>query len=474
MVYLILDGLQKAFLILLTPVFAHYMPTSEVGQISLGSTVISILTIVLGSSLGAAVTRYHGKLLRNKPRYLKFMSTIYGLGLMLSFSAITLLFLLPEGVYQSLLPGFTFREHTLPMGLIAASNGLLLIFVSNIKVAQDIRTFTIYSISSLLGQGFLIHELVIEKGLGASGYFWSQALVNLGLVFGIFAYGFKTFRLSLSKKYLGLVMRYSLPVIPVDIISFVNAYVDRIFIAHFLGYESSGIYHVGVQLSLILYMILIALNSAITPYFFRVFDRRTNSFGDLLQPFQFMVCSSAILSFGLLLLAPQILTTFFPGQYYKVMPALPFLIFNYSVLAVYFFSTNALSTKPSLAKFRFLGIFMAGLVNLVLGYFLIPEWNLLGAALATASGQFVMATYFTWAAAQKTKLQLPNLWGFSLITGALAMAALVNLMLQNVSETATVLTIKAISIGVAVAAYGLALRRMNLTHKNPLGSVFSK
>ncbi len=452
-VYLVLDGLQRGFLLLLTPVFTHYMSPEELGQISLGSTLISIMTVILGSSLGASITRYYGKLQNNRIRLRAFLGTLYGLALSVSLFAMAILIVLPESVYQWLIPGLSFKNHVLPIGMAAITNSVLLVIVSNLKAAQNAKTYTVYGILSILGQGGLIYLLVVRHELGSTGYFWAQAVLNISLLLGAIIISLNQISMRFSKKYFGLILRYSLPIIPIDLIGFVNAYVDRILIAQFLGLYQAGLYHVAIQFSLVIYMVLIAVNSAITPHFFRAFDRLQDSAHrgkeNLEHLFTLLVYGSAILVASVILLSPEALRLFFPAEYKNAQAAVPLLCFNYGILAVYFFSTNALSTKPSLASYRFRGILLAGLTNLLMGYWLIPQLGLLGASVATSAGQVAMAGYFTRTASKKTKARFPNRWGFILLATTTALATLINLGSEAILPSWGSLVLKLMLIGIA-------------------------
>jgi O-antigen/teichoic acid export membrane protein len=221
-------------------------------------------------------------------------------------------------------------------------------------------------------------------GMGVTGYLLSVIIADaLSTIFVFYMAGLKKYLrfFGLNKHLRGSMYRFSLPLIPTAVMWWITGLSAGFFIESFMGIDFTGIYKAAYRFPNIIIIISLIFSqawnmSAITEKNSRTIARFYTNVFNIFQS------AIYIMAAGLMLVirpALRIMTTEGFHDAYKFSSLL--------ILAVVFtcFSTFAgsvyVASKKSVRS-MFTAI-IGAVVNIALNLFMIPEWGLHGAALAT-------------------------------------------------------------------------------------------
>lgn len=244
-------------------------------------------------------------------------------------------------------------------------------------------------------------------GLGIDGYFLSMISGYVVSIF-ILSIGGKLFKnihfKLISKRTLGIMVRYSIPLIPNSIMWWMMNAADKYVIMLTLGNEANGIYAVAGKLPMIL--------STFTTIFMQAWQVSAISESDSkdrnvfyskifngLASFLFIIIS------GILIILKPFLATVISSNYMDTWRYVPFLLFStvFSSFSL-FLGTNytAMAKTGGAIKTTLVG----GVLNVILNFILIYFIGLNGAAIATAISFFVVWMLRIWDTKQFVQIDI--------------------------------------------------------------------
>jgi O-antigen/teichoic acid export membrane protein len=250
------------------------------------------------------------------------------------------------------------------------------------------------AIATLLGTGLVI-LFVAVLGYGVESLFVGSLIAN-GLAA---AYGLVIVRDALwggfSRRDLGIMLRYGLPLVPTTLLLWALALVDRVILSRLADLDAVGQYAMALRLAGILLLAVNAFHLALGPFLFSLYssdpDTEKAARGRTFTYMAFVLGLAALL---LTLFAREVLAVLapaFPDAYAAVGP----LVFG----TVGYALSSLLLTGISLARRTVLIPFFsafAAAVNIGLNIALIPPFGFVGAAFGTGAGYLVLAGLSYW------------------------------------------------------------------------------
>ncbi len=378
---------------LLQPFLTRVLTPTDYGYISLFQIVTAILTPLIHLGYNTAIEK-------------KFFDTdnvlninkLRGTALIISsgivFFWIGILLILN---YTSILNiGFSY-EWILLAGLFSISETLVIHRLSSLKILNKFSQLGIFNIIlSFLDLGFtLIFILIFDfdwKGrilgrvvawslCGLASFIWLKQDNLVSLIF--------------DNRYLRILNRFSLPIIPHLLSAFVISASDRIFILRMVGKHELGIYTVGYQLGMIVIVVGAAFNKVWQPFIFKElnfkeFKRNRKIVIYTYYYFAFISVFAVIMG----LFAPYFVKYFLGSQFQESSKYILYVSLGYAfnsmftiISTYYYFSENT--------KIIALSTFFTAAINLVANFVLIKLNGAIGAAQATLLS-FFLQWIVTW------------------------------------------------------------------------------
>ncbi|MBQ9078361.1 MAG: polysaccharide biosynthesis C-terminal domain-containing protein [Ruminococcus sp.] len=194
-----------------------------------------------------------------------------------------------------------------------------------------------------------------------------------------------------NKKLATSMMRFAIPLIPTVVMWVITGFSDRLFIRYMhsgrvtLGESAAGIYGYATKIP--------NLISMVSTIFFQAWNMsaimennskdRSHFYEKVYRAYEALLfISSAMLIAGVQIVTPIFVTAKNFGEYSSVYIYTPVLVIAALFMCLdQFLSSIYTATKHT--KNSFWTSFAASMANIVLNFFLIPEWGIQGAAIAT-------------------------------------------------------------------------------------------
>lgn len=386
--YLLGNLFDKAIIFLTIPIFTRLMPSSDFGIVNTYLSWVTILTVVVGLSLGNTIRSAY---LDFKDDFEQYISSIFFLSL-LNFVFISSIIIFIS---------FLFIEQIDIVLVVFCLLQAFMIFVINsisIKYMMSmdyIKKTLLLALPNIIITGLSVIFLMNvedEKYLGriipyviVTSIFGSYFLVKY------FVKGKKFF----NKKYWKYAIGLSLPLIFHSLSITILNVSDRTMITAFRSASETGIYSLAYSFSMIALVVTTSLGSVWIPWFNR---KMQNDERDIInENVKLYIEIIVVVMLAILLVGPELLVMMAPEEYWSgkflIAPILlaSFFIFLCSIsvdLEYYYKSTKVIAINTMIAAS----------INLLLNYFLIPKSGAMGAAFATVIAYIISFVIHYYAA----------------------------------------------------------------------------
>jgi O-antigen/teichoic acid export membrane protein len=312
-------------------------------------------------------------------------------------------------------------------GLIILVWSLDQVFLNFFRAFRQMKRYALLTVANTYVQVGLTVYLVLN-GHGILSIVLAVLAIR-AVIFIILLYliksqiGIKRPHFSGIKEYLA----YGLPIIPVNVASWVISSSDRYIVGYFLGVASVGIYSAGYSIGQIPLMFASILGFVLPPALSKLYDegRMEEVKTHLRYSLKYLLALTIPFVFGAVILAEPVLRIFSTAEIaaegYFVVPLVALSILFACVNSV-IYMILVLAKKTKLLGAIFI---IAALVNLGLNILVVPHLGILGAAITTliAYGLALgLTTYFSF-----KEFKFPIDWRFiakSLIASGAMSAAI--------------------------------------------------
>lgn len=372
--------LNSAIPFLLLPILTRYLLAEDYGIVSMFGVLVSVLSSLVGVNTHGAIARtYYDKTKEELKDYISSTLMI----LLFSVSFISIIFLI-GGQYIATL--VSLPTIMLWVALIIA----LAQFISRVmqvlwQVQKQAIQYGIFNFSNSTSNVLLSILFVVGLGLSWQGRIYAQLIAGVvSLTVAVFFLvknqwiGKKVYRVDFSDA-----LMFGAPLIPHTIGAIVITMVDRFFITNYSGIAETGIYTVGYQIGTIINILALSFNLAYAPWLYE--KLKLNSFKIKKQIVKFTyVYFVVIIIFALgLTVASNLFLSYFVGdQFSNSSIYVGWIALGYAFHGMYFMVVNYIFYAK---KTKYIGIVMTILasLNIMLNFFLVPNFGALGAAYAT-------------------------------------------------------------------------------------------
>lgn len=406
-VYLISNIFNAAIPFLLLPILTRYLTPDEYGLIAMFQVLVGGLAAFIGmNTVGAAARHYYEpKALRNiidynvACFYILFISLIVTLILVFLFeSQISLMLSIPKDwLYLAIF--FSFFSFVVNFRL------------SQWQVRKEAMKYGVLQVGQSFFNVILTLIFIVILDMSAKGRVDAQVLATSMFSFFSIILLFKD-RLLIFKlpdvKCIKSAVNFGFPLMPHIFGAFLLTSVDRVIIKNQLGLSSSGVYLLAVQFSLVLSIVFDSINKAYVPWLYESLTKND----DVLK---LKIVKNTYLYFSFLLImvflsfyiSPPILNFIVGNGYEQASEIIAWLLLGQVFGGMYLMVTNYIFYSKE-TKLLSLITIVTGLLNIILLYWLIPIYNLSGAAYSYCISM-MLRFLFVWFLANK-KVNMPWLY----------------------------------------------------------------
>jgi O-antigen/teichoic acid export membrane protein len=408
--YTFTEGLQKSLFFLITPILTIYITPKEYGNIAIILMLVAIFKILFTMSLESTIMRYYLRIKDNKTLSKNFLgSIVVFISLLFMFSFFIMLFF-GEELFSIILVDIQYYPYIFLAIILVISQELNSLYITVLKVTQNVKDFTIFYNMYFFSQTIFILLFVVNDLL-SEDIAYALALITVNLLFSLISiYKLKPYIcFTIDLKLIKIALAYSISMVPIQLANIANSSVDRYVLLSLMGTSSVGIYFFAYQISTVALLIMLAINSAFVPLFFKLYDnnKKKKNYTEIYTIADKVVLASGIVE-SILLLSYPIVFLMIDRSYASSLDIVPILIFSNILMSLYFLNTNALSVSKKLNRKKIVGIFLGILLNVILSYTLIEYIGIKGVAIATLVGFMTSTLYFSFLVKKFTALKYSN------------------------------------------------------------------
>jgi len=384
---------QKLFSFLLVFLYTHYLTTTDIGVINTLQVFSAIYILFLSFGLERSLYRlYHDYKTTEEKKI--FLGTINISILLIGSVIVGLTFLLKNQISLLFKGDIPFY----PFIILAISDSFFNVLTIVPKLIFQIRGEAVKYLSITLGQAIvsLICILTILF-LGKRTVYW----VMLGNIIGYIIFlpiyikvAINNMSFVLNVKILKNTLKYSLPIVPSLLSSWVINMSDRVFIEIYYGMPSVGLYSVVYKIGQVVQLFSVALLMAYNPMFFQMANSPNLDRGKLNKLHNQNILVLAVLCFSVALISNDVIAIFLPPTYLTVAHIVPAIVGGYFFIALTGLQNLSFYQDKNTLALMLVSIISAG-INILFNFILIRPYGIDGAAIATVLTQaiFFIITY---------------------------------------------------------------------------------
>lgn len=381
--YTFSNVLIKSVALLSTPVFTRLMTTSEFGKFTIFQSWLSILVII--TSLNMFQGGYTKGLIAFEDDNDGFTSASLGLVITVTFFWIIIYFCdydFWDKIFElSPLLMFFMGLNLLLMPVLEFWSARLRF---EYKYKEVVFISIVISISSVL-LGIVL--VMISRNYRVE----ARALADLSariIICGLILISiFRKGKIFYNKTYWRYNLSFNIPLLPHFLAFYVLNQSDRLMISKMIGNTQAAYYSVAYTISMMMNLIMSALNSALTPFIYKsINDGRKE---DIRKGTTFVFVLMAMLCIVTMAFAPEIITIFAGRNYADAVYVVPpiaasvYFIFVYSMFSTieyYYQKTVRIAVATS----------FSAIVNIVLNYYLINIYGYYAAGYTTLISYMIL------------------------------------------------------------------------------------
>lgn len=381
-IYLIGSALQSLVGFVLIPVYTRYLSPAEYGQLEILNTILLILNIVLSLGFASALMKVHERDSETEVERRKLIGTMYIFVLPIASATTLLLALGAKHFTGVILDG---SSQTNLLYLILGTN-LVVIFLNLsfavLRSKERSKTFTLLSLIKFTFILALNTFFVIKLRLGVMGILLGNLIAQTALAFIFFPTIFRSLRFTFSYQYLRKLSIFGFAVIPASLAMWVMDLSDRYFLKHFADFTEVGLYSLGYKIGFLIYILLVYPFQLAWPKVSFAVASRPDCKEIYAKTLTYFALVGSLAALGLSLFGAQIIKLFADPQFHTAYQIIPLVAFSYVLYGLHFALVPGLHIKEK-SKYYPLMIGIPAGLNLVLNYFLVPLYGMMGAAVTT-------------------------------------------------------------------------------------------
>ena len=381
MIYVLSLLFNKGLTFLLLPVLTFYLTKEDYGVLGLVTAISTMASIYVGFfPSGFLLARFaqYGK--EKMAEYMHHM-------LLLTIATTSLVLLILIGFQHYLLPEHL-ENKTILMVVITlyAMFTIFFRFIDTLlQVEQNAIKFAVLQTLQSVGSLGLGLVLIIEFSYGWKGKYYAELLI----LFFVFIYAIyyivknQYYKYNTDYKKLKELFVFLFPLTFSVLGLYLMGTIDRIFISNMLGLESAGIYNVAITMAIIINMIYDAISKALNPILYEnlVINQKDSRIKIVKLIYLYSFVCIAIFALFVLIL-PYVFHLMVNGKFEEALILIPIL-----AIGLTFEGLRKVLEAPLVFKHKVKLLatitLIAGLINIILNYFLIKIYGINGAAYAT-------------------------------------------------------------------------------------------
>lgn len=385
------SALQKFIGFFLFPIYTRVLTQEAYGAQDLIFTAVTITTyfIVLGLDAGTARNYYDAKTQADRR---KILSTYLWFELLISIPISVLLISYASDLCvllfrdSGLSPYFRLAVASLPFTMLGS------VALMSLRLTFRSKTYSFVTASSVAVQALASIYLVAILRMDVMGVFLAHFVANafracLGLSLTYRQFGFK-----FSTSWIKAMLSFGLPLVPASLSIWILNSSNRYFLVRSARLSDIGILGVGNRIASVVIFVISAFRTAWGPFAYSLIEDASLASRTYSRVMTYFLFSTSLVTVGLSIFAREAILILATPEYQASSAVIPLLAFS----AIAWGAVSIVSIGYSISKKSYhttVATILGAIVNTSLNVLLIPNWGIMGAALATLIGNVVAFIY---------------------------------------------------------------------------------
>ena len=373
--YISAELVTKGLAFITLPVFTRLMTPDNYGVLSVFTSLTVIISIIFGFGIRVGITRYYYE---DKQDFFEYFSSNFWFVLFagIFLTSFTLLF---QNQLQSFL--------NIPVEIIYISFGIVIpqvifqlyqAYLQAAKKSKRIASLTVTQ--ALIGTGLAIAIMVQMTDEKYYAKAIGQGIGSITLFLITLFYLKKHISLSVKKKHLAYSLVFGLPIVLHLLSQNILSTFDQIIINQLVGKYETGIYSVAYKIGIVQNIVSMGILKAWSPIFYEKMNQKKYSdIHSLAKKYGFIVMLVAVF---LIFFAKEIITILADKSYHEALYIIPIIVISYFFFFLYTMFVNFAFYYKKTKNIAAITI-VAGGMNILLNYLLIPKFGYIAAAWTT-------------------------------------------------------------------------------------------
>jgi len=376
-IYGITNVFKSLVPLLLLPILTGYLSIEDFGILSLVETTILFVTPLILLNINAAINVEYFQV---EHKVLKEYITN---ALAISFISFWLFFLLVYIVRDRLVSVLHIEsQFVLWIIVFALLRVVSSVVLGLLQVRQEPIKFAFFTLGQSIVDISLSYILIVLYQFGyigrLEGTYISFFIVT---VIGFYLLFKMDYISKITLKHTKSILSFGVPLIPHALSGTIMAMSDRYFISYYIGNDQVGLYTIGYQLSAVMLLVSMSVNQAWSPILFKLLKEK-----NIKEVYKFtllLFLFFCLVGIGVYLVKDLLFYIFVDNKFYMAKEYFGWLLLGFIFQSFYFLVTNILFYEKQtklLATMTVIGAF----VNIILNYYFIHSFGVIGVAYATA------------------------------------------------------------------------------------------
>jgi O-antigen/teichoic acid export membrane protein len=392
-VYGVAALLSQGIGLLLFPFLAHHFSPREYGVIDILTLVAILANLTVALEVNQGLGRHFVD--ASEPERVDYASTalLFTVGAYTVFAAIALPLATPL-THVLLASGVDPWITRVAIAWIWVG-GIVYLAQDQLRWRMRPRAYGLVAVTTATVTAGSTVVLVFGLGVGVIGALVGQLAGTLAAAGVLLWLSRGAYALRFDRRKLGVMLAFSLPLVPSSIGVFLNGFADRLVLQHTRSLADVGIYGVAFRIATIVTLLLAGVQGATTPLILARHEEPTTR-GELARIFRLFSAVALIAFLVVSLFADTGVRVLASGAYARADVLVPYLFMSALLFGVYIFAPGLTIVKRT-GTFALISV-SAGLLNLGLALVLVPPLGIRGAGMATVASSawfFVLTMLFS-------------------------------------------------------------------------------
>lgn len=385
LIYMISGLLLKGFSFFLLPLYTRFLTTEDYGITSLTGSFLITASYLASLSLFSAVFRFYVDLKQDSQKLSRFYGTI------INFVLLSTIFLgIFVTIFQEWFIKYIFLDMDFYPTVILAIVSLVffcqyIIYENVLKSQQKASKYAKMTISYFILTLILNLYFIVYLRLGANGVLIANFISYFvfTLVFWIDLWRMKMIEFCFDITILKEALAYSIPIIPHNLSTQLALLISKILMGESSDLAAVGLYAVASQLGNIADVIQNYVNSAYGPWLYeQLSDFKVEMKTKIASVSSSLVFLLGFFLLGIALFSHDFIILFLQKDYALSWTYVPLIVWVMLIKTIYYFYVEVLFYYKNASKFIFIATLSSSFLNIVLSYYLIIQFGIVGSILA--------------------------------------------------------------------------------------------